>query len=81
MDENLTNIFETLQPQQRIVNILFDEVKLKKCIRYSGKYIMGYADNNPSELATSALVIEIVCHFGGPKYIMRVSLHLKSVFS
>lgn len=71
-DENLSNIFENLQPQQRIVNILFDEVKLKQVTRYCGGHIMGYAENNSSELATSALVIELVCHYGGPRYIMRI---------
>ena len=71
-DKNLSNIFEKLQPQQRIVNILFDEVKLKQAIRFSGGHILGYADNNPEELATSALVFELVCNYGGPKYIMRI---------
>ena len=70
--QNLSNIFEQLQPQQRIVNILFDEVKLKQATRFSGGHIVGYAENNSNELATSALVIELVCHYGGPKYIMRI---------
>ena len=37
---------------------------------------MGYAENSSQisteTLATHALVIEIVCHYGGPKYILRV---------
>ena len=60
-DENLSNIFEILQPRQRIVNIIFDEVKLKQVTRYSGGYIMDYAEYKSSELATSALVTELVC--------------------
>ena len=54
-DENLSKIFENLNPQQRIVNILFDEVKLKKATRYFGNHLMGYSENNPGDLATSAL--------------------------
>ena len=37
---------------------------------------MGYAQNfsqiSTETLATHALVIEIICHYGGPKYILRV---------
>ena len=71
-DENLGNILKNLNPQQRVVNMLFDEVKLKKSIRYYGNHLLGYSENNPSDLATSALVIELVCHYGGPKYIFRI---------
>ena len=71
-DENLGKVFRSLQPQQRIVNILFDEVKLKQAVRFSNGHVYGYSENKSEELATSALVIELVCHYGGPKYIMRV---------
>ena len=71
-DINLSTIFKELQPKQRMVNILLDEVKLKKAVRFSGGHILGYAENNPDELATSALVIELVCNHGGPKYIFRI---------
>ena len=40
-DENLKTIIENLQPQQRIVNILFGEVKLKKATQYFGNHLMG----------------------------------------
>ena len=36
---------------------------------------MGYAEKVAKDqeiLATHALVIEIVCHYGGPKYILRI---------
>ena len=64
-----------MKPQQRLVNILFDEVKLIQAIRLIGGHIIGHASNKPEdneELATSALVIEIVCHHGGPEYILGV---------
>ena len=73
-DENLGKIFQSLQPQQRIVNILFDEVKLKQATHFYNGHIVGYSDNNIDELATSALVIELVCHYGGPAiYIACIS--------
>ena len=60
------------KPQQKIVNILFDEVKLTQAMRFSGRHVVGYATNGESEiLATHAMVIELVCHFGGPRYILR----------
>ena len=73
-DENLRQLLQELQPQQRLVNILFDEVKLTETLRYSGGHV-GYAQNGSGDaevLATHALVIEVVCHFGGPKYILRI---------
>ena len=35
-DKNLEQLFQKLKPQQRLVNILFDEVKLTETLRYSG---------------------------------------------
>ena len=74
-DENLEQLFQKLQPQQCLVNILFDEVKLTETLRYSGGHVVGYAQNGSGDtevLATHALVIEVVCHFGGPRYILRI---------
>ena len=47
-------------------------MKLVQATRFVGGHILGYAQNTDEEtLATHALVIEIVCHFGGPRYILR----------
>ena len=80
-DANLPNLFKELKPQQKLVNLLFDEVKLTQTLRYSAGHVLGYAKNldnpedksSPEILATHALVLEIVCHYGGPRYILRVS--------
>ena len=75
-DNNLGLIFQELKPQQHLVNILFDEIKLIQAMCLIGGHIIGHASNkreDSGELATSApLVIEIVCHHGGPNYILRV---------
>ena len=74
-DENLKQLFQKLPPQQRLVNILFDEVKLTETLCYSGGNIVGYAENDTSNaevLAKHAMVIEVVCHHGGPKYILQI---------
>ena len=42
-------------------------------MRYTDSHIIGYASNNPNELATAALTIEIVCHFGGPRFILSIT--------
>ena len=78
---NLEKLLETLKPQQRLVNILFDEVKLKQSMRFCGAHVVGHAENNKSnDLATSALVTEIICHYGGQRYIMQIIpvSHLKA---
>jgi len=75
-DDNLVDLFKEFKPQKRLVNALFDEVKLISTLRYTGGHALGYAQNssqNSTEtLATHALVIEIVCHHGVPRYILRV---------
>ena len=74
-EENLSQLFKKLQPQQRLVNILFDEVKLTETLRFSGGRVAGYAQNafNDSEVfATHALVLEVVCYYSGPKYILHI---------
>ena len=77
-DVNLPAIFNELKPQQRLVNVLFDEVKLTSTLRFTAGHVLGYAQNSSQKstesvvLATHALVIEIVCHYGGPRYILRV---------
>ena len=77
-DANLPILSQELKLQQRLVNVLFDEVKLTQTMRFSGGHILGHATNATNEsaeseiLATHALVIEIICHYGGPRYILRV---------
>ena len=71
-DNNLKDLFEKLKTEQRLVNVMFDEVKLTATLRFSGGHILGYAQNNDQLLATHAMVIEIACHYGGPRYILRV---------
>ena len=40
-------------------------------MRLSGGHVIGHTDDK-SQLASHALVIEVVCHHGGPKYVLRV---------
>ena len=42
---------------------------------YSGGHVVVYAQNGSGDaelLATHVLVIEVVCYFDGPKYILRI---------
>ena len=74
-DANLEKLLNDLKSEQRLVNLLFDEVELVSALRYSGGHTMGYATNDSSSqeaLASSALVLEIICHHEGPRYIFRV---------
>ena len=50
-------------------------------MRFCGAHVVGHAENNESnDLANSALVTEIICHCGGPRYIMQIIpvSHLKA---
>ena len=72
-NNSLSNLFQELKTEQRLVNVLFDEVKLKKAMRYSNSHVVGHAVNKPDQLANSALAIEIVCHFGGPRFVLNIT--------
>ncbi|KAI6648187.1 hypothetical protein LOD99_11996 [Oopsacas minuta] len=76
-DSNLKALFDQLKPQQRLVNLMFDEVKLVETLRFSGGHVLGYSQNTAvggehEMLASHAIVVEVACHFGGPRYILRV---------
>jgi len=71
-DSTLGETFNELKPEQRLVNILFDEVKVKSTVRLTAGHVVGHAENCPEKLATSALVFEIVCHYGGPRFTARI---------
>ena len=70
--DNLGKLFAELKPNQRLANILFDEVKLKQSLRFVGDHIHRHTYNSNKVLATSVLVFEIICHHGGPRYILKV---------
>ncbi|KAI6653987.1 hypothetical protein LOD99_3163 [Oopsacas minuta] len=76
-DSNLKTLFDQLKPQQRLVNLMFDEVKLVETLRFSGGHVLGYSQNTAAGgdhemLASHAMMVEVACHFGGPHYILRV---------
>jgi hypothetical protein len=71
-DQNLPVVFNDLKPEQRLLNLLFDEVKLKSELCYTAGHVVGLATNNSELLATSAVTFEAVCHYGGPRFILRV---------
>ena len=51
-DENLKRGISELTTEQRLVNVLFDEVKLKSTLHLTLGHILGYADNASDQLAT-----------------------------
>ena len=42
-ESNLEKLLKTLKLQQRLVNILFDEVKLKQSMRFYASHVVGHA--------------------------------------
>ena len=62
-DQNLKQLFQQLHPQQRLVNIIFDEINLTKTLKYSRGRVVSYAENvgfDNEVLATHTLVVEVV---------------------
>ena len=57
---------------QKFWSMHIDEVKLKEATRFVGGHIVGHANDKEGELAKSALVYELICHHGGPRYILRI---------
>ena len=55
-DENLGKLFHELKPQQRLVKVIFDEMKLKHALRFVGGHINGQSSGSET-LATSALCL------------------------
>ena len=68
----LTNIFQSLEEEQKICILLLDEVYIKKMFQYYGEEIFGKSANYLSKLAETMLGLMINCLLGGPKF--RLSL-------
>ena len=58
-DKKLKGSFGKLKTEQRLVNVMFDEVKLTATLHFSGGHIYCYAQNNEQLLASHAMVNEI----------------------
>ena len=65
-NNELQRLFKDLKPEQRFVNILFDEVKLIKTTRFSPGHIIGHANNAPSE---QPFVLKLFAIKAGPRLI------------
>jgi len=48
-DMNLQAALNELKPEQRLVNILFDEVKLKRVLRFTAGHVAGHAEDIPQK--------------------------------
>ena len=66
LNNELQRLFKDLKPEQRFVNILFDEVKLIKTTRFSPGHIIGHANNAPSE---QPFVLKLFAIKAGPRLI------------
>ena len=42
-EENLKSLLSDLKPQQKLINILFDDVKLVQATRFTGGHVHGHA--------------------------------------
>ena len=39
---------------------------------FTSGHILGYTDNKSDQLATPALCLKAVCHYGGPRFLLHV---------
>ena len=58
------HLFSTLPVEQRLVNIIIDEVHLKSGLLLKSVYISGTSVNNEEKLAAFALVFEMISVHG-----------------
>ena len=70
-DESLAQLFSGVKPGQLLINILLNEVKLKESLLFTGGHIIRRAQDKEVP-AKSTLVIELVCHHGGTKNVLRI---------
>jgi len=63
------SILAELTPMQRHIQLMIDEVYVKKSLRFSGGKIFGYAVDAPNELAKTILVVYAKCDYGGPSFV------------
>lgn len=71
---NYLNIVpSSLNPNEKIVNLLIDEIYISKNLDYRGKNLVGVASNDNS-LATTVLPFMIVSAFGNFSEIVKLLL-------
>ena len=68
----VSNILSKLNDNQRLCNILVDEVYVKPSLQYHGGHLFGRAKNNPDMLASTVLAIMIKCLHGGPNFLLKM---------
>lgn len=56
-DINLRKPFGEIKPKQLLINVLYDEEKLKQALRFSGGYLTEYVEKKLEKLATSATTV------------------------
>ena len=55
---------------QKFVQLIVDEIYVRKSLRFSGGKIFGYTCDSPSELAKTILVIYPKCDYVGPSFVV-----------
>ena len=68
----LTNIFQSLEEEQKICILLLDEVYIKKMFQYYGEEIFGKSANDLSKLEETMLGLMINCLLGGPIFLLSL---------
>ena len=69
----LDGIFSKVSDHQKNCLLIVDEMKIRPTISYSGGYLNGYAENNPSAKASSVLGIMLKCMKKGPSVMLSLT--------
>ncbi|XP_047140823.1 uncharacterized protein LOC124815934 [Hydra vulgaris] len=72
-EECIKTVFETLTISEKRCCLLFDEMYVKPSIRFRGCHLIGYSEDNPTEIAKTILCFMIKPMFGKPAFVCRMA--------
>ena len=58
---------------QKYIHLNIDEIYVKPSARFTGGQIYGYANDEPSQLARTILVILAISHHGRPNFVVSMT--------
>lgn len=71
-EQHLTRVLGSLTEQQRVCNLLVDEVYVQARLEYHGQVVYGEASNQAGEAARTVLTFMLACLCGGPHFCVRL---------
>ena len=68
----IKSVFHRLKTEEKKVSIVFDEMYVTPAARFRGGHIIGYSEDNPSELARTLFAVLVKPMFGKAAFVCRL---------